>query len=92
MQSGIDFEMKVVRLSGVIADPAHSFLFVEENRGEGVDERIVPPRMLHEFSESELTFDRAIEDSAVKSVLITDNGHIVLTQDKKTSFRTKKRR
>lgn len=91
VQSGINEEMKVVQLVGIITYPAHAFLFVEEQRGEGIDERIIPPGMFHEFSERELSFNRAIEDLAIKTVLIANNGHKILTQGN-PSFRTKKRR
>ena len=46
---GGHIELEVVGFRGVIADPANTTGIVVEERGESIDESVVPPRMFEQF-------------------------------------------
>jgi len=73
MQGGIDREIEVLIIVGIVANPANAALLVEKAFGERVDEGIFPPRMFQKFGESVLIVDRAVKNFTVQTVLIAKN-------------------
>ena len=72
MQGRIDRKVEII-VVGIVTNPANTPLFIVKAFSERVDEGIKPPRMFHKFSESILTVNRAVEDLAIKPVLIAKN-------------------
>jgi len=73
MQGGIDREIEVLIIVGIVTDPANAAFLIVKAFSERVDEGIKPPRMFHKFGESVLTVNRAVENLAVKPVLVAKN-------------------
>ena len=79
VESRTILEVKIIGFISIIADPADSTWFVVQKLGEGIDERILPPRMFQKLCKSIFAVNGTVEDFAIQAVLVTQNRAIVLS-------------